>query len=444
MMQFARKERLTCWGRTASFEGSVARPRFAGDLPGLFTDAGLSEPGRSGTFLPYGLGRSYGDSCLSDGGAMAAMRGLDRIQQIDPAARVLRAQAGMTLGEALEVLTPLGLFIPVLPGTRHVTLGGAAANDVHGKNHATHGSFGRWVRRIGLVRSDRGELQLSPDDPDGLFKATIGGMGLTGVISWVEMALTPISSTELLAEDIAFETFDEYYQLMVNHGDADYRVAWIDCTRPGYGIFSHASHAPLGENRTAGRRKTFAMPFDLPGPLMNGATISAFNAAYRALKRRRHGPRRVHYSTFHFPLDGVRDWNRLYGERGFMQYQCVIPDTHSREAMWEMLRVISKAGDGSFLAVMKQFGRLPAPGLLSFPREGMTLAMDFRNRGKRTLDLLHTLDEIVLSAGGRIYPAKDGRVPANHYQLMYPNWRELEALRDPKIMSSFWKRVSRA
>lgn len=436
---FARTERLGCWGRTATFEGPVARPRFAGDLPTIFAD-----PHRPTTILAHGLGRSYGDSCLNTGGGMVCMRGLDRILQLDPAGRVLRAQAGMTLDEALAILTPKGLFIPVLPGTRHVTLGGAVANDVHGKNHTTHGSFGRWVRRIGLVRSDRGAIQISPDDPEGLFAATIGGMGLTGLISWVEIALTQIQSTDLIVEDIAFETFEEYYELMVNHGDSDYRVAWIDCTRPGYGIFTHATHAPIGETQPRPRDKAFAVPFDMPGFLLNGATLSLFNRAYRALKRRRHGPRRAHYSTFHFPLDGVRDWNRLYGERGFRQYQCVIPDAAARETMWEILRVIGKAGDGSFLAVMKQFGRLPRPGLLSFPREGVTLALDFRHRGQRTLDLLHTLDEIVLSAGGRIYPAKDGRVSANHFQFMYPEWRELEARRDPAIQSSFWKRVTRA
>lgn len=435
--RFGRPEKFRSWGRIEKFEGPIAHPRFAGDLPEIFAD-----PQRPKTILGVGAGRSYGDSGLNLEGGLVDMTGLNRIIQIDKHGLVLQAQAGLTLDAALKRLTPMGLFLPVVPGTRFVTLGGAVANDIHGKNHAANGAFGRWVRRIELNRSDRGQIQLAPGDPDGLFAATIGGLGQTGLISWVEIGLKAIETTDLMVQDAPFDTLDEYYKLMLDHSDADYRVAWIDCARPGRGIFSHARHLMRGELAPERSPSRFTVPFDMPGILINGLTTAAFNAVYRATKRSTSAPRRMHYSKFHFPLDGIGDWNRLYGVRGFRQYQCVLPHVSAREAAMEILTTVKKSGDGSILAVLKQFGGLASPGLLSFPREGATLALDFRDRGQKSHTLLNRLDAIVLDAGGRIYAAKDGRVSARTFQRMYPNWAELEAKRDPAIRSTFWKRVS--
>ncbi|MBL8551688.1 MAG: FAD-binding oxidoreductase [Hyphomonadaceae bacterium] len=438
MTQFGRPVPFAAWGRIERGAYPMARPRFAGDLPGLF-----SAKERPGHVLGVGLGRSYGDSCLNNGGGLIAMDGLDRLIEIDKPGLVLRAQAGLSIGKALEALTQRGLTLPVLPGTRFATLGGAVANDVHGKNHALAGTFGRWVRRIGLVRSDGRTLSLAPGDAEGLFAATIGGLGLTGLIAWVEVGLNALDSDDVEIEDIPFETLADYYALMADHAGKAHRVAWIDCTHPGRGIFTHGTPA---RDEPGARHKTppgprFSVPFDGPGFLLNRFSLSLFNKLYRSLKAR-DGLRRMHYARFHFPLDSIGGWNRLYGGRGFRQYQCAVPKAVAREAVMEILNAVKKAGDGAFLAVLKEFGPLESPGLLSFPLEGSTLALDFRNRGQKTLALLETLDRIVLNAGGRIYPAKDGRVSAQTFQEMYPQWRALEALRDPAIRSDFWARAT--
>lgn len=437
MKAFGRPVPFSAWGRVERRSYPMARPRFAADLPEILA-AGARPP----SVLAVGLGRSYGDSCLNSGGGLIAMGGLDRLIEIDRAGLVLRAQAGLSLADALAALVPRGLFLPVVPGTRFVTLGGAVANDVHGKNHAYAGSLGRWVRRIGLIRSDGRTLSLAPGDAEGLFAATIGGLGLTGLIAWVELGLLAIASAELEIEDIPFDSPEDYYALMSDYAGKPYRVAWIDCASPGRGVFTHGAHAQGGALKPRHRRPLVSVPFDGPGFLLNGATLAAFNALYRTLKSGRREPRRTHYANFHFPLDGVGGWNRLYGGRGFRQYQCVLPRSNAREGVMELLTAVKRAGDGAFLAVLKEFGPLESPGLLSFPMPGSTLALDLRNRGQKTLDLLDALDRIVLDAGGRVYPAKDGRVSARTFQAMYPNWRELEARRDPAIRSDFWTRVS--
>ncbi|MGE0829368.1 MAG: FAD-dependent oxidoreductase [Hyphomonadaceae bacterium] len=437
MTRFTRPQRFTSWGRIERLDYPMAHPRFSADLPAL-----LQAPDRPRSMLAVGMGRSYGDSCLNSDGGLISMRGLDRFNQIDKAGRTLRAQAGMTLDEALRLLVPRGLTLPVVPGTRFVTLGGAVANDVHGKNHASAGTFGRWVRAIGLARQGAPPQALTPGDAQGLFNATVGGLGLTGLISWVEINVTPIESSDLEVEDIAFSTLEEYFDLMNASTDAPYRVAWVDCTAPGKGIFSRARPMPDGGLVADAGGGGARIPFDGPGFLINGLTLSAFNMAFGAMKHARRGPRRVHYQHFHFPLDSIKDWNRLYGGRGFRQYQCALPSANAKDAIREILKIVKKAGDGSMLAVLKEFGGLASPGLLSFPMAGSTLALDFRNRGEKSLKLLDTLDSIVLRAGGRIYPAKDGRVPAHVFQQMFPNWRELELRRDPSIRSNFWTRVS--
>lgn len=434
---------MTSWGRVACEAQAVARPRWPDELADLVH--GKAAAGEAG-LLAAGLGRSYGDSGLNPGGGLIAMGRLDRIHAFDPMIGVLRADAGLSLDTLMQVAVPHGWFPAVVPGTRFVTLGGAIANDVHGKNHHRAGTFGRHVRRLGLLRSDGTTYELTPDDSSGLFAATVGGLGLTGVIAWAEVQLTRVRGAYLDAEDLAFHRLDDFFAL-VAESDRTYAhtVAWIDCTASGSalgrGIFSRAN--PADDNRfTPAPRSKISLPVDLPPGLLNSLTLRAFNGAYFALKSQRRGARHTHYAPFFFPLDAIGQWNRLYGRRGFYQYQCVVPPSVAREAVAELLLQIVRSGQGSFLAVLKTFGALKSPGLLSFPAEGTTLALDFRNAGACTLALMERLDRIVAEAGGRLYPAKDGRIGAAMFAAGYPRLGEFVRHRDPGLSSAFWRRVA--
>jgi L-gulonolactone oxidase len=435
MQPFVEHAPFDSWGRVVRRRYPTARPRFSADLSSVVT-----AQGRPATALPVGMGRSYGDSCLNGQGGLMVMRGLDRLMEIDQGEENFTAQAGMTLSEALQHLTPRGLILPVLPGTRLATLGGAVANDIHGKNHLMAGSFGCHVRRLELVRSDTGRQVVSSESP--LFKATIGGLGLTGAISWVELAVRDEDSSFLSCEDLPFFSLDQYFALMADSAAFEHRVAWIDCTRPGRGILSRARFLDDGALLPHRDKIMLSAPGFSPGWMLNSLTLTAFNRLYEAMKALKKGSRRVHYAPFFFPLDSIEGWNRLYGRRGFYQYQCVVPPASAREAVGAMLAAIAQAGEGSILAVLKEFGKARSPGLLSFPMEGTSLALDFKNRGEATLALFARLDAIVLEAGGRLYPAKDGRIPAKVFQAMYPRWEEIERLRDPGISSDFWTRVT--
>ncbi|MBP2550648.1 L-gulonolactone oxidase [Neorhizobium galegae] len=397
--------------------------------------------------LATGLRRSYGDSVLNPAGGMIDMTGLDRIIAFDPDRRLLRAEAGLPLHTLLDLLVRRGFFPPVTPGTRYVTLGGAVANDVHGKNHHVNGTFGRWVRLLGLLRSNGEELQLSPTEHPDLFAATIGGLGLTGLITWVELELTPIDSASMDVENIPFDGVDGFFALArESEGNFDYTVSWIDCLAAGpslgRGIFSRANHSESGSPLPDRGNTRFSMPLDAPQFAMNRHTINAFNAAYFRNGKRKSGPARVGIHPFFYPLDSIGRWNRLYGKKGMYQYQSVVPPSVQYDATKEMLAAISASGQGSFLAVLKTFGDELSPGLLSFPMEGTTLALDFPNRGEETLRLMARLDEIVLAAGGRLYPAKDGRMPARLFQAGYPAWQAFSKHVDSGFSSLFWQRVS--
>jgi L-gulonolactone oxidase len=346
----------------------------------------------------------------------------------------------------IELALPYGWFPPVLPGTRFVTLGGAIANDVHGKNHHRTGTFGRHVRRLGLLRTDGSVHDLGPGDAGGLFAATVGGLGLTGVIAWAELQLARVAGAWLDTEDIAFSGLDGFFTLAeASEASHAYTVAWIDCLATGKslgrGIFSRANPAS-DPDRAPPRRRRLAAPADAPAGLLNPLTLRAFNTAYFHLKAAGAGGRKAHYDTFFFPLDAIGDWNRVYGRRGFFQHQCVLPEAAARPAVRELVSQIARVGQGSFLAVLKTFGAVASPGLLSFPMKGATLALDFPNRGDDTLKLLARLDDVVLEAGGRLYPAKDGRISAAMFQAGYPALGEFVRHLDPGLSSAFWRRVA--
>jgi L-gulonolactone oxidase len=440
--RFVPSDDILSWGRVLRARHAVARPRWRDELPGVIQEG--TDTGRK--LLGIGLRRSYGDSGLNPDGAVIDMAGLDRAIAFDPETRLLRAEAGMSLDAVLRLLVPRGFFLPVTPGTRFVALGGAVANDVHGKNHHRTGAFGGWVRRLGLLRSDGRAVELGPDDPTGLFAATVGGLGLTGLIAWVEIEMMPIASAMMEVETIPFAGLGEFFALAAESDAAfDYTVAWIDCLASGEalgrGIFSRARHAASGSLATPPSRGRSRLPIDLPGFVLNPATIKAFNALYYANGRRKAGRATVPYDRFFYPLDAIDGWNRMYGRRGLYQYQSVVPPAAAHDATEAMLQAIAASGEGSFLAVLKTFGDKPSPGMLSFPCPGTTLALDFPNRGASTLVLLDRLDAIVREAGGRPYPAKDGRISAGMFRAGYPNWSDFARHVDPGFSSHFWRRV---
>jgi FAD/FMN-containing dehydrogenase len=441
--RFSPSDDLLSWGRVLRAHHLVAQARWRDELPALIGEATAHEQ----KLLAVGLRRSYGDTGLNPDGAVIDMSGLDRAIAFDPATRLLRAEAGMSFDSLLRFFVPRGFFPPVTPGTRFVTLGGAVANDVHGKNHHRAGTLGRWVRRLGLVRSDGSAFELDPGDTSGLFSATIGGLGLTGIIAWVEIELIPIPSAMMEIETIPFGSLDEFFALAAESDEVfDYTVAWVDCLAKGSalgrGIFSRGRHAPNGPFAATEKRRAANLPLDLPEFVLNRRTVQAFNDLYYWNGRRNAGRAVVPYGAFFYPLDAIGGWNRMYGKRGFYQYQSVVPPEAARDATIAMLEAISASGEGSFLAVLKTFGDKPSPGLLSFPRQGTTLALDFANRGATTLALMEWLDAIVHGAGGRLYPAKDGRIPPDFFRASYPAWEDFVKHIDPGCSSHFWRRVA--
>ena len=394
--------------------------------------------------LPFGAGRSYGDVCLNKGGEMLRFGGLDRVIAADWSSGVIRAEAGLSLDALLRLAIPRGWFLPVTPGTKFCTLGGVVANDVHGKNHESAGTFGCHVTRLGLFRSTEGMIEVGPDQRVDLFEATIGGLGLTGLIMWVELALKPVTSSVMEVETIPMADLDAFFRLSQESRDWEYTVAWVDCLARGAGIgrglFMRARHQQAGPLAPHGPSR-LTVPVDAPSWLLNGATVRSFNALYRAAHRSA-GRRMVPYDRFFYPLDAIASWNRFYGSRGFFQHQSVVPTEGAPDAIRRLLASAAEFGEGSFLVVLKLFGEIPSPGLLSFPRAGATLALDLPNRGDSTRRLLRAMADVVMTAGGRLYPAKDATMTAEAFQTGYPKWRLVEALRDPKIMSDFWRRVT--
>lgn len=402
-------------------------------------------PATAEPLLAYGNGRSYGDSCLNDGGVLLLTRPLDRFIVFDAATGVLRAEAGVLLAEILDLVLPRGWFLPVTPGTRFVTLGGAVANDIHGKNHHVAGSFGCHVRGLELLRSDGRRRVCSRDENADWFAATIGGLGLTGLITWVEIALKPVPGPLVAAESLRMRDLEDFFRLSAESDRRhEYTVAWIDCMARGHsmgrGVFLRGVHAGegAGDGRSSKPPVSLPVPFTPPFSLVKRPLLRLFNAVY---SRRPERSLLTHYEPFFFPLDRVRSWNRLYGPRGFLQYQCVIPHEAASPVLRASLERVARSREGSFLSVLKVFGELASPGLLSFPRPGVTLALDFPHRGASTLALLDALDDIVVEAGGALYPAKDARMSPRRFRQSFPRLDRFREFVDPAFSSSFWRRV---
>ena len=400
-----------------------------------------------GSLTIHGLGRSYGDVCLTENGTMLVATGINRLIEFDSEGGKIVAEAGVTLDEILHLITNKGWFLPVVPGTRYITLGGAVANDIHGKNHHQVGSFGNYVKRFGLVRSNGEDLICSEDLNKDLFHATIGGLGLTGVITWVEISLSPIKSKFIEISTERFEHIQDYW--IVNkelEKDWEYTVAWIDCLsnekKLGRGVFLSGQHTEETTSHINYKDRKITFPFEPPFSFVNNLSGKLVNTLYYRINSSKKSSIK-HYQPFMFPLDAVNKWNRVYGRKGFFQYQCVFPPEVSEYGVKEVLKIIRKSNQKSYLGVVKNFGNIESKGILSFARPGTTLALDFRNKGQETLNLFQQLDSVVAQLKGALYPAKDARMSGEMFRASFPRYEEFLKFVDPKFSSSFWERVSR-
>ncbi len=400
--------------------------------------------------LAHGLGRSYGDSCLVEGGTLVRMHQLNKFRHFDAETGVLSCEAGVSIAELLDFAIPRGFFIPVTPGTKFVTLGGAIANDVHGKNHHKRGTIGRHIHKFELIRSNGERLVCTPTENRELFQATIGGLGLTGIILSCSIQLMRIESAFIDAQLIKTSGLDEFFEIdRSSEEDFEYTVSWIDCMAQGKnrgrGIYIRGNHAKGGDIRKdylAQKGLKIDLPFNAPNFTLNPLSIKLFNFAYYNKLIGKQKFLKQGFDPFFYPLDAVGHWNRAYGKGGLLQYQCIIP-VDKIDELKILFDLIARSGQGSFLAVLKRFGNVPSPGMLSFPVEGYTVSLDFRNVGPKSRALFDELDKVVLKAGGRLYPAKDLLMSQESFQASYPNWKEFARYIDPKCSSMFWERVSK-
>ncbi len=402
---------LAGWGRYPRRPGPVAAPR---------DEAELRELAGQGGVVARGNGRAYGDSAMG-AAATLDLRRLDRMLSFDAATGVLVAEAGVILGDVIAAFLPRGWFPYVTPGTKFVSLGGAIAADVHGKNHHVDGAFGTFVEWVDVMDAAGAVTRASREANSELFEWTVGGMGLTGVILRAAIRLRPVESAWIVQETVPAPSLAEAMAAFEAADDATYSVAWIDCLASGASLgrslVMTGEHAPALELdhehrgqpfRTPAKRR-LSVPFDAPGIALNRFTVKAFNALY--WRRGLRAPREalVDWDSYFYPLDAILGWNRIYGRRGFVQFQCALPLESSEAGLTALLTETAAAGQGSFLAVLKRFGAQQSR--FSFPMAGYTLALDFPANA-RTLALLDRLDAITLDHGGRFYLAKDARLPA--------------------------------
>jgi FAD/FMN-containing dehydrogenase len=444
----AKQLTLAGWGNFPVEEAAVYRPERSREVREIVRGA----PEES--LISRGLGRSYGDAALNRGGGVLLHTRLTRFRGFDPASGVLEAEAGVSFADILSAFVPRGWFLPVTPGTKFVTLGGAIAADVHGKNHHRDGSIGNFVLSLNLLTAAGDVIECAREANPDVFWATIGGMGLTGVILSARLRLIPIETARVSVDykragnlDAALEAFggtDEGYQ---------YSVAWIDCLATGSSlgrsVLIRGNHARRSESATdpaplemrAGRKRK--VRFNLPAWVLNSWSVKAFNTLFHARHKDSH--RLAEIDEFFYPLDGVLHWNRIYGRRGFVQYQAVFPHETARAGLVDLLERLSASRRPSFLAVLKTMGP-QGQGLLSFPLAGQTLSLDMPNTGADLLEFLNGLDEVVMRHGGRVYLAKDARLSAAAVARMYPRLAEFAQVKrriDPlgRFGSSLGRRV---
>lgn len=422
---------LEGWGRFPRHETQLLDCPTPDDLAA----ATLSATG----LIARGNGRSYGDAAVGDRVTLLC-RGLGRMRSFDPQTGLLTVEAGAMLSDIIASFLPRGWFPPVVPGTKFVTVGGMIASDVHGKNHHRDGGFGDHLVSFRLLKADGESVTCSREENPELFHATIGGMGLTGVIAEATFPLKPIETGWILQETTVAPDLKAAIAALDRSGDATYSVAWIDCLARGAALGRSLVYA--GEHATRDevaaltahaepyprpKQAKLGLPVDFPGWALNSMSVKAFNEAYfRAGARKAGAPHLGHWEPYFFPLDGIRDWNRLYGRRGFLQHQCVVPEARAEAVLGDILERFSRSGKGSFLAVLKKLR--PASGMLSFPMPGYTLALDLPQTDA-VRPLLDQIDRIVVEAGGRLYMAKDARQSRNVFEASNPRLNEFRELR---------------
>jgi len=423
------------WGRLGCWEHNVH----------LLTDRrqAVSLINKTCPGIAHGMGRSYGDACLNSNGTLWKTIGLGRFISLDNNSGRLVCEAGTLLRDIQRLVVPRGWILPVTPGTQLITVGGAIANDVHGKNHHAFGSFGDHVQHITLARTDGEYIECGPKLRPDWFASTVGGLGLTGVILTAEIQLHRISGPWLYTEIIPYASLDEFFeQADKSEVSWQHTASWVDCVagKSVRGLFMRGNPIDV-ERRTEHKGRNVILPFAPPFSLVNRQSLRLFNTAYFKLKKWQAGGSIAHYEPFFYPLDNLNEWNRIYGPKGFYQYQSVLPKDCGPEAVKTILREIAQSGEGSFLSILKTFGNRRPKGMLSFPLPGVTLALDFPNKGKKTLKLFERLDSIVRDAGGRIYLAKDARMSRDVFEAGYPLLSEFLQYRDPGISSNLSRRL---
>lgn len=398
------------------------------------------------SYLTSGLGRSYGDVGLNENGTLISTENLTKIISFDEKNGILNCESGLSIKEILKFITPKGWFLPVVPGTRNVTIGGAIANDIHGKNHHKDGTFGNHVKSIKLLRSDGKILDCNRQENIHYFNSTIAGIGLTGLIVSAEIELKKIESEFIDVKTLKFTSLDEYWEINKKfEKDYDYTVSWVDCLynqNAGIrGIYIAGNHSKNITLKNSKRELSIPFPFTPPFSFVNNISMRLLNYFYYSLNKEREESVQ-HYKKFFFPLDVIRNWNKAYGKKGFFQYQFVVPKENASSVLEKVLEVLKIKKQVPALGVLKNFGNIKSSGLLSFPEEGVTLALDFPNKGAKTLSLFEDLNKIIFENGGRLYPAKDALMKAEEFQKAYKKIDEFKKFVDPKFSSSFWRRVS--
>jgi len=427
---------ISNWGNTPKVDAKIFQFHTLEQLKEII--------GHSNSLIARGMGRCYGDSALND--TIVSTTDFKQIKQLDTETGQLLCESGVTLKTILETIVPLGWFLPVTPGTKFVTIGGAVAADVHGKNHHNSGSISNFVQYIDILTSDATVIRCSKKENQTLFENTCGGMGLTGIITEVCLQLIPIKSAYIRQQTICANNLDEIMDLFSKNSHWTYSVAWIDCLAKGRNIGKSVlmlgEHAQLQELNKKQKKKplelkpnkTLSVPFFLPQWVLNSWTVRAFNALYFRKHPKIPTTSIVGFDSFFYPLDKICNWNRMYGKKGFTQYQCVFPLDSSKKALYEILNIVAQTQQGSFLAVLKQLGK--QSNGISFAMEGYTLTLDFP-MNKKTLLLLPQLDRVVEKYGGRINLSKDCRMPASLFQNSYQNVKQFVKHKhqfDPKNM----------
>ena len=417
---------ISGWGRFPVITADVHEPVDFSSLQFLLAG---NDP--ASKLIPRGAGRSYGDSALAQN--VISSRFMDNFSALDEDKLTIRCGAGVTLDAILRVCIPRGWFLPVVPGTSFISVGGAIAADVHGKNHHVDGTFCDHVIAITMLLANGDLISCSPTKNQDLFHATCGGMGLTGLIIDATIQLRTVPGVFIRRATVIAHNLQESFEFFENRGAHQYSVAWIDClakgSAQGRSVLFLGDHVASPRKQAAAYRSRLgiSVPFNTPGALLNRHTMTLFNNSYFSLQRRTAKASTVRYNSFFFPLDNIGNWNLLCGPRGFLQYQLLVPEDGAYEAISAVLHKVAKSGKGSFLTVLKKMG--PAnKNFLSFPMPGYTLAMDFKFE-RSLFPLLEQLDDIVLTYGGRLYLAKDARMNDKVFKTGYPQWEKFAEIK---------------